>query len=112
MAGRRQTDLLQGTLDILVLKSLIWGPRHGYEIMRWIRQVSGGGFQIEEGALYPALHRIEARGWVQPEWGVSETGRQAKFYTLTDEGRRRFEEETASWRRYVDTVARVLEAEA
>ena len=112
MAGRRQTDLLQGTLDILVLKSLIWGPRHGYEIMRWIRQVSEGGFQIEEGALYPALHRIEARGWVQPEWGVSETGRQAKFYTLTDEGRQRFEEETASWRRYVDTVARVLEAEA
>ncbi|HVR96380.1 MAG TPA: PadR family transcriptional regulator [Thermoanaerobaculia bacterium] len=110
--GKRQMDLLQGTLDMLVLKALIWGPRHGYEVMRWVRQVSEGGLQIEEGALYPSLHRIQARGWVEAEWGVSETGRQAKFYTLTAEGRKQFEEETASWKRYVDTVARVLEAEA
>jgi len=106
----RDGELVQGSLDMLILKALIWGPRHGYEIMRWIRQVSEGDLRLEEGALYPALHRLAARGWAEAAWGVSETGRQAKFYTLTEAGRRSLELETSSWRRYVNAVARVLEA--
>jgi PadR family transcriptional regulator len=106
----RDGDLVQGSLDMLVLKALIWGPRHGFEVMRWIRQISGGDLQLEEGALYPALHRLAARGWADAAWGVSEAGRQAKFYTLTEAGRRHLDVEASSWRRYVAAVARVLEA--
>jgi PadR family transcriptional regulator PadR len=106
----RDGDLVQGSLDMLVLKALIWGPRHGFEVMRWIRQISGGDLHLEEGALYPALHRLAARGWAEAAWGVSEAGRQAKFYTLTEAGRRHLEVEASSWRRYVAAVARVLEA--
>jgi transcriptional regulator len=106
----RDGDLVQGSLDMLVLKALIWGPRHGFEVMRWIRQISGGDLHLEEGALYPALHRLAARGWAEAAWGVSEAGRQAKFYTLTEAGRRHLDVEASSWRRYVAAVARVLEA--
>jgi PadR family transcriptional regulator, regulatory protein PadR len=106
----RDGDLVQGSLDMLVLKALIWGPRHGFEVMRWIRQISEGDLHLEEGALYPALHRLAARGWAEAAWGVSEAGRQAKFYTLTETGRRHLEVEASSWRRYVAAVARVLEA--
>jgi len=106
----RDGDLVQGSLDMLVLKALVWGPRHGYEVMRWIREISGGDLRLEEGALYPALHRLAARGWAEAAWGLSESGRQAKFYTLTEAGRRHLDVEATSWRRYVAAVARVLEA--
>ena len=107
---KRERELFQGTLDMFILKSLLWGARHGYEVMRWIRQVTGGDLEIEEGALYPALHRLESRGWLTSEWGVSENGRQARFYTLTAAGRQELELETATWRRYVNAVAKILEA--
>ncbi|MCS4609174.1 PadR family transcriptional regulator, partial [Enterobacter kobei] len=81
-------DLIRGTLDLLVLKTLSWGPRHGLGVLRWIEEVTGDRLQIEEGALYPALHRLEARGWIAGEWGYTERGRRAKFYRLTSEGRR------------------------
>ncbi len=81
-------DLLQGTLDVLILKALSWGPLHGYAVVRWIGQRTEDALRIEEGALYPALHRMEQRGWIEAEWGVSENNRRAKFYRLTDEGKR------------------------
>ncbi len=108
--ARRETDLVQGTLDMLILKALAGGARHGYGVMRWIREVTEDELRIKEGALYPALHRIEARGWVEAEWGLSEENRQAKFYTLTPEGRRQLREDTAVWTRYVALVAKVLAA--
>jgi PadR family transcriptional regulator PadR len=108
--GKREKELFQGTLDMLTLRALRGGPRHGYEIIRWIRQISGDELRIEEGALYPALHRIEGRDWVTAEWRPSETGRQAKFYSLTPAGRAALETETTTWQRYVAAVALVLEA--
>lgn len=108
---KRPTDLFQGTLDMLLLKALLWGPRHGYEVMHWIHQVTGDGLHVEEGALYPALHRLEARGLVTSEWGVSDSGRQAKFYCLTGAGRRSLDEVTSIWLRYVAAVARIIEAQ-
>lgn len=106
----QRNDLLQGTLDLLVLHALAGEARHGYGVMRWIREVSDDGFEIKEGALYPALHRLEARGWLESEWGVSKGNRQARFYRLTAAGRHQLEVETASWRRYVGAVAKVVEA--
>jgi PadR family transcriptional regulator, regulatory protein PadR len=108
---KRPTDLFQGTLDMLLLKALLWGPRHGYEVMNWIHQVTQDGLRVEEGALYPALHRMEARGLVTSEWGISESGRQAKFYSLTGAGRRSLDEATSIWLRYVASVAQVIEAQ-
>lgn len=80
-------DLLQGTLDVLVLKTLTWGPRHGYAIARWLEETSQAALRIEEGSLYPALYRMERRGWIEASWGMSELGRRAKFYRLTSAGR-------------------------
>jgi PadR family transcriptional regulator, regulatory protein PadR len=102
-------DLLQGTLDVLILKTLSWGPLHGYAVVRWIAQRTEDALKIEEGALYPALHRMEQRGWIEAEWGVSENNRRAKFYRLTDEGRRQLNAEAESWQRYADAVGRVLQ---
>ena len=102
-------DLLQGTLDVLILKALSWGPLHGYAVVRWIGQRTEDALRIEEGALYPALHRMEQRGWIEAEWGVSENNRRAKFYRLTDEGRRQLQSEAESWRRYADAVGKVLQ---
>ena len=102
-------DLMQGTLDMLILQALMQGPSHGYGVMRWIRETSGDQLQIEEGALYPALHRLEERGLVDAEWGVSENNRRAKFYALTADGRRRLRAQAASWTRYVDAVARIMQ---
>lgn len=102
-------DLLQGTLDVLILKTLSWGPLHGYAVVRWISQRTEEALKIEEGALYPALHRMEQRGWIEAEWGVSENNRRAKFYRLTDEGRRQLNAEAESWQRYADAVGRVLQ---
>jgi len=102
-------DLLQGTLDVLVLKALSWGPLHGYAVARWIAQRTEEVLRIEEGALYPALHRMEERGWIEAEWGVSENNRRAKFYRLTDLGRRELHSETTSWQRYAEAVGKVLQ---
>jgi PadR family transcriptional regulator PadR len=106
----RELDLLQGTLDILVLRALSWGPMHGYAIARFIRGGSDGSFRIIDGALYTSLHRIEERGWVESEWGTSDKGKRAKFYRLTTAGRRAMRDETATWNSYVAAVARVMSA--
>lgn len=103
-------DLLQGTLDVLVLKALIFGPRHGYAVARWIRDTSEDSLAIEDGALYTALHRLERRGWVDADWGLSENNRKAKFYQLTRDGRRQLDAETRRWTRYAQAVFKVLAA--
>ena len=102
------TELLHGTLDTLVLKTLAWGPRHGYAIARWIEGMSEEALRIEEGSLYPALYRLERRGWIEAEWGLSERNRKVKFYRLTDEGRERLAVETAQWSRFAEAVGRIL----
>ncbi|HXT16638.1 MAG TPA: PadR family transcriptional regulator [Gemmatimonadaceae bacterium] len=101
-------DLLQGTLDLLVLKTLTWGPAHGYAIARWIQQITGEVLTVGEGSLYPSLHRLEERGWIESEWRLSEHNRKAKFYRLTARGRQQLRAETASWGRFVDAIAKVL----
>ena len=103
-------DLLQGTLDLLVLKALSWGPMHGYAVARWVQQVTGDVLRVEEGSLYPALHRLEARGWVEAEWGLSENNRRAKYYTLTPLGRRSLRAEASEWERFAEAVFRVVRA--
>jgi transcriptional regulator len=103
-------DLLQGTLDLLILKTLSWGPAHGYSIARWIEQLTGQVLQVGEGSLYPALHRLEERGWVEAEWRRSENNRRAKFYRLTTLGRSRLRTEAVTWERFVDAMAKVLRA--
>ncbi len=104
----RPSSLLQGTLDLLVLRALADGPHHGYGVMRFLRAASGDELLVEEGALYPSLHRLEARGSIEATWGVSENNRRAKFYRLTAQGRAQLAAETCSWRRYVALVDRVL----
>ncbi len=103
-------ELLKGTLDIVILKTLEPGPRHGYGISRWVRDATGEDFSIDEGALYPALRRLEKRGFVESEWGVSDTGRDAKFYRLTPEGRAELASGVDHWERYVSAMSRVLGA--
>ena len=105
-----QLDLLQGTLDVLVLRALSWGPMHGYAVARFIHQGSDGTFTVIDGALYTSLHRMEERGWLESEWGLSEKGKRAKFYRLTTAGRRALRTETTSWNDYVAAVGRVLVA--
>jgi transcriptional regulator len=107
---RQPRDLLQGTLETLVLKALSWGPRHGYAIGRWIEQTTEATLAIEEGSLYPALYRLERRALIESEWGVSDLDRPAKFYRLTQAGRARLKEEVAAWNRFTWAVGRVLEA--
>jgi transcriptional regulator len=106
----RPIDLLQGTLDLLILKTLTWGPAHGYAIARWIEQLTGEVLRIGEGSLYPALHRLEERGWVDAKWELSETNRRTKVYRLTPEGRQQLREESGSWKQFVQAVGKVLEA--
>jgi transcriptional regulator len=106
----KQIDLLQGTLDLLVLKTLSAGPMHGYRIAARIRELSDEVLRIEEGSLYPALYRLEQKGVIESEWGVSDQNRQAKFYKLTRKGRREMEAEAESWDRLSTAVARVLKA--
>lgn len=103
-------ELLKGTLDIVILKTLETGPRHGYGISRWVRDATGEDLSIDEGALYPALRRLEKRGFVESEWGVSDTGRDAKFYRLTRDGRAELESAVDNWERYVSAMSRVLRA--
>ena len=106
--SRTPTDLLYGTLDVLVLKTLSWGPRHGYAIARWIHTTSDDALQIEDRALYLALHRLEERGHVVSEWGRSENNRRAKYYELTPGGRAQLSARSQQWTRYVDAVFKVL----
>ncbi|MFI5006632.1 MAG: PadR family transcriptional regulator [Solirubrobacterales bacterium] len=107
--SKSNVDLLQGTLDLLVLRTLLSGPQHGWGISQRIQQTSEDVFRVNQGSLYPALHRLEHEGWIDAEWGASENNRKAKFYRLTRSGRKRLEEETASWARLAAAVARVLE---
>jgi transcriptional regulator len=100
--------LLHGALDALVLKTLAFGPRHGYAIARFIEDTTGEALLVEEGSLYPALYRMERRGWLEAEWGVSELGRRAKLYRLTDAGRAQLRSETETWRRFSTGVSKVL----
>lgn len=99
---------LHGTLDTLILRTLVRGARHGYAIARWIEAQSGEAIRVEEGSLYPALYRMEKKGWLAAEWGRSELGRRAKFYRLTAAGRARLERDTAEWARFADGVSRIL----
>lgn len=102
-------DLLQGTLDLLILKTLSWGPRHGYAVVSWICQTTDDRLQIEEGALYTALHRMEKRGWLESEWGLSENNRKAKYYQLTALGRKQLRAKSAIWTEYAGAVFKVLQ---
>ena len=106
----REMEIRQGSLDLLVLKSLSWGELHGYGVLSWLHGATGGELRIEDAALYPALHRLEARGLIESAWGLSENNRRAKYYSLTGEGRRSLRTEMESWRRYVAMVGRVLSA--
>ena len=103
-------NLLQGTLDILVLKALASEPRHGYAVARWIRSTTDEALQIEEGALYTALHRMEKRGWIESSWGLSANNRKAKFYGLTPAGTKQLRRASESWSRYAEAVFKVLRA--
>jgi transcriptional regulator len=105
---RDEVALLQGTLDLLVLRSLDDGPRHGYAIARWIGAASGDALRVEEGSLYPALHRMEESGWLAATWKKTDTGRRAKFYRLTRAGRRALGDETAVWKAFVKAVQKVM----
>ena len=102
------TELLHGTLDTLILKTLSWGPRHGYGIARWIQETTDDTLQIGEGSLYPALYRMERKGWIEAEWGLSESKREVKFYRLTAAGRARLKLELAQWGQFSAAVAKVL----
>lgn len=106
----RSVALLQGTLDFLILKALTWGPMHGFEVSRWIRKTTDEALEIEEGALYPALHRMERKRWLEAEWALTEQGRRAKYYRLTKTGRERLRTEDVEWRRYVQVVGQILAA--
>ena len=101
-------DLLQGTLDLLVLKTLSWGPAHGYDVARWIESATADALAVGEGTLYPALHRLEERGWIAASWGASENNRRAKFYALTPEGRKQLDLETSKWDRMTGAISRIL----
>ena len=102
-------DLLQGTVDVLILRTLAWQPMHGYAISHWIRERSAGILAIDGAALYQALHRLERKRWVSPSWGVSDNNRRAKYYQLTAEGRKQLRAETTTWQTYAAAVSRVLE---
>ena len=107
---RTKNDLLPGTLDVLVLKTLSGGAEHGYGIARQIQRTSRDVLEVEEGSLYPALHRMEKKGWIRAEWGVSDSNRRAKYYALTRRGRKELERQQESWKTFSTAVTRVLEA--
>ncbi len=109
MAKRRNPDLLRGTLEVLLLKALSAGPRHGFAVARWLETHTEDVLQIEEGSLYPALHRMERRGWLEAEWGVSEKHRKVKSYRLTRRGREHLQAETAGWAEFAAAVSKVLQ---
>ncbi|HVL66782.1 MAG TPA: PadR family transcriptional regulator [Vicinamibacterales bacterium] len=106
--AREALGLLQGTVDVLILKTLTAGPMHGYAISQWIRERTDGALAVEDAALYQALHRLERKGWVDAEWGLSDTNRRAKFYHLTRDGRKQLQSDIAELRRYVEALFKVL----
>jgi transcriptional regulator len=110
--ARPTNDVLGGTLDLLILKALSWGPAHGYAVARWIEQATDDALAVGEGTLYPALHRLEERGWVSASWGTSDNNRRAKFYELTKAGQARLRDESKNWRRYAEAVVAALETRA
>jgi transcriptional regulator len=110
MAQHESSELLQGTLAILILKALLAGSTHGYGIARWVETTTDDVLKIEEGSLYPALRRLEDRGWVASEWGLSENNRRARFYTITSAGRAHLRNEAAQWMRHAGAVTQVLRA--
>jgi len=105
----KPNDLVQGTLDLLILKTIALEPKHGWAIAKRIQQVSGEVLQVQQGSLYPALHRLEQQGWIRARWAESETGREAKFYSLTAAGRKQLGAETANWKRLSEAVNLVVE---
>jgi PadR family transcriptional regulator, regulatory protein PadR len=107
--GDSTLGLIQGTVDLLVLRALQPGPAHGYAISRWIRERTEGVLTIEDAALYQALHRLEGRGWIEAEWGLSDNNRKAKYYRLTPSGRRQVRAEVSLWKRYAEAVFKVIE---
>jgi PadR family transcriptional regulator len=109
---RKRLELLQGTLDLLILRTLIFGPQHGQGIARAIQQTSEDELLVEHGALYPVLQRLESRGWISAEWGTSKNNRKARFYTLTQAGRKQLVRETSKWNRLAAAIGRILGAEA
>src|ERR1700683_4411741 len=109
MPPTEKTDLLQGTLDMLILKIVALGPVHGYGISQRIRDISREVIQVQQGSLYPALHRLEARGWLEAEWGESDNGRQAKFYKLSPKGRKQLAAEEANWERLAQAVTQIMQ---
>lgn len=109
--ARERLELLQGTLDLLILRTLIFGPRHGQGIARSILEGSGDELLVEHGALYPALQRLEERGWISARWGTSSNNRKARFYSLSRAGRKQLVKETTKWKRLTAAIARILEAE-
>ena len=106
--ARASLDLIRGTLDLLILKTLTWGPLHGYSITSTIKQSTDGALLVEEGALYPALYRMEEKGWIESEWGRSSNNRRAKYYRLTAKGRQRFRNEEQTWNAYAVAVEKML----
>ncbi len=110
MTAPTNLDLLRGTFDLILLRTLAWGPRHGLDILRWIESTTHQGLQIEEGSLYPALHRLEHKGWLAADWGISENNRKAKYYRLTAAGRRQLTAELTRWARYTEMVALIIAA--
>ena len=106
----KDSGLLQGTLELLVLKTLSWGPMHGYGIASWIESATGDVLSVEEGSLYPALYRMTRKGWIKGEWGVSENNRRAKYYHLTGEGRQQFVEQASGWQRMAAAVSEAIGA--
>lgn len=111
MTPQPELELIRGTLDMLILRTLSWAPMHGLAVLRWIENATRDQLQIEEGALYPALHRLEQRGWLDAEWGFTDQGRKAKFYRLNPAGRRQLTAELTRWKRYTQAVSLLLTAE-
>ena len=109
-SAQDELGLVRGTLDLLILKALSWGPKHGLAVLRWLEHVTHARLQIEEGALYPALHRMERKGLIAEEWGVTETNREAKFYRLTAAGRKQLKSEMERWERHTHAVLAALQA--
>jgi transcriptional regulator len=112
MTERTEVDLVRGTLDLLILKTLSWGPMHGLAVLRWIEHTTRAQLQIEEGALYPALHRMEEKGWLDAEWGLTDRNRKAKFYRLSPRGRKQLSDQIERWSRYTSVVGLVIDAKA
>jgi PadR family transcriptional regulator, regulatory protein PadR len=104
----RSIEFRQGAIELLILKSLSWGPQHGFSVARWIQQTTDDVLRLEEGSLYPTLHRLEDKGWVKARWGTSENNRRAKFYELTAVGRKQFAHETSDWWKYAAAISKVL----